>query len=270
MRLGVLLLFALSIAGGCATGQRVDNLAAGQTGWLAYPSSVTPSVILQGELLFPENSQGRVPAMVIAHASAGLDARSERWARFFREHGFATMKIDYFGPRGVRADSAEQPVPTNDVFDALRLLTTHPRIDLDRIGVIGFSRGAHLAVNSASPGLRDTGGHHFAAHVGLYPTCGLTDVGRDKLTSPILILVGSDDDICPVVQCEILVKGGLERGRDVRLIVYDGAQHGWDGDYTGVWFHRALNTSYRLKVDSALTERSRRDILDFLKEAMKL
>ncbi|HMX16934.1 MAG TPA: hypothetical protein PK375_11630 [Rhodocyclaceae bacterium] len=32
-------------------------------------------------------------------------------------------------------------------------------------------------------------------------------------------------------------------GRDLTLRIYEGARHGWNGEYTGVWFHRALNTS---------------------------
>lgn len=261
--------FALLLAlAGCAGGPPITDLAQGPEGWVSYPSTAE-KVTLRGDLQFPKGATGRIPAIVIAHASGGLDERSERWARFFRERGIATFKIDYFGPRGITADSAKQPVPTYDTIDALQLLATHPRIDPGRIAVIGFSRGAHLAINSASPGY--TGSDlRFAAHVGLYPTCGLTHIGKGDASAPILILVGSDDDLCPVVQCETLRDDGLAKGRSVTLKVYEGAQHGWDGDYSGIWFHRALNTSYRMRVDRALTDRSQRDVLDFLKGPLKL
>ncbi len=256
------------ILAACAGGTPVANLSQGQEGWIAYPSSAE-KLTLRGDLQFPKGATGKLPAIVIAHARGGVDERSERWARFFRDHGVATFKMDYFGPRGVTASSAVQPLPTYDTLDALHLLASHPRIDARRIAVIGFSRGAHLAINAATPGY--TGSDlRFAAHVGLYPTCGVTHIGKGDASAPILILVGSDDDLSPVVQCETLQKDGSAKGRAVTLKVYEGAQHGWDGDYTGVWFHRALNTSYRMRVDRPLTERSQRDVLEFLKSPLKL
>jgi dienelactone hydrolase len=261
-------IFALGLTGCVSNSPKVTDLALGQSGWIRYPSS-TESISLSGELLFPNDSGRNYPVMILAHGSGGLDNRSENWANFFRQNGYATFKMDYFGPRGVHAKSTTQPVPTNDVFDAVKLLATHPRIDRARIGVIGFSRGGHLAINSASPGTRDLGGNTIAAHVGLYPTCGLTEVGRDKLKAPILVLVGSDDDIAPYVQCEVLIDRAKANGRDARLIVYEGANHSWDDDYTGTYCQPSLNTCYRMRADSALTERSQRDVLEFLRTAMK-
>lgn len=258
----------ISILAGCAGGQKVVDLSQGQSGWVSYPSS-SEKLMLTGELRFPNDSVGKFPAIVIAHGSGGLDERSERWAEYFRKHGIATFKMDYFGPRWVTANSATQPLPTNDTIDALNLLSSHPKIDSSRIAIIGFSRGAHLAINSASPGYTGSS-NRYAAHVGLYPTCGLTYIGKGDASAPILILVGSDDDIAPVVQCETLQADGVAKGRSVTLKIYDGAQHGWDGDYTGVWFHKALNTSYRLRVDRDLTRRSQSDTLDFLKAPLKL
>lgn len=261
-------LLLIAVLSGCAVGQKVTDLFKGQSGWLSYPSSAE-KIALSGELRFPNESVSKVPAIVIAHGSGGLDERSERWAKFLRDQGIATFKIDYFGPRGVSPNSATQPVPTNDTIDALNLLSSHPRIDSSRIAIIGFSRGAHLAINSATPGYTGSN-NRYAAHVGLYPICGLTHIGKGDASAPILILVGDDDDISPVVQCETLQADGLQKGRSVSLRVYEGAQHGWDGDFTGVWFHRALNTSYRLRADENLTRRSQREVLDFLKAPLKL
>ena len=82
--------------------------------------------------------------MIILHASGGLDARNGRWSRLLQQQGYATFQLDYFGPRGVTADSRKQPTPVRDVAEALRLLASHPRVDPKRVAVIGFSRRARL------------------------------------------------------------------------------------------------------------------------------
>lgn len=245
------------VLAGCATGQKVTDLSKGETGWLSYPSSVE-KISLSGHLALPENAQGRVPAMIIAHASGGTDARDERWARFLTGNGIAAFRIDYFGPRGITAHSRFQPVPHHDAADALRLLSTHPRIDPKRIGIIGFSRGANIAVHAANT-------EGFAAHVGLYPSCMAVSVNRGGSKAPVLILVGGLDDLVPVSSCDFMVRQARQDKRQVELKVYEKAHHGWDGDFSGVFHHRAINKSYRLQPDRQVTEQSRADVLEFLK-----
>jgi len=125
----MLTLVAATMMAGCVTtGVKVSDLSQGQSGWLSYPSSAEP-IQLSGELLFPSESSSKLPAMILAHgsgvwtivANAGqsslgkTDTPRSRWTISAREVS--------------RKKSTIQPVPTNDVFDALRLLTSHPRID---------------------------------------------------------------------------------------------------------------------------------------------
>lgn len=253
------------LLGGCA-GQSVTDLSGGQVGWVSYPST-WEKIDIRGELVLPDKARGRVPAMIIAHASGGLDRRNERWAVFLREHGMATFQLDYFGPRGIDRNSASQPMPTYDAYDALRLLATHPMIDARRIGIIGFSRGAQIALGAANAPPSLTGGQRFAAHVALYPSCGTASLAKGGSGAPVLVLVGTRDDLTSVTSCERLIEDARAVGRDATLIVYEGAYHGWDGDYNGVWFHRAINRSYAMYPDQLTTEKSRTDVLVFLKKA---
>jgi dienelactone hydrolase len=89
--------------------------------------------------------------MVIAHGSAGVDTRETAWADRLGALGLATFVVDSFTPRNVRetaTDQARLPTAANvaDALAALRLLATHPRIDPDRIGIIGFSKGGQVAL----------------------------------------------------------------------------------------------------------------------------
>ena len=106
--LGIVAAFLL---GGCA-GQQVADLGAGQVGWVSYPSTWEKGLTLRGELVLPERIEGKLPAMVVAHGSGGLDARNTRWAAFLRQHGVASFQIAYFASRNVDANSARQPEPT--------------------------------------------------------------------------------------------------------------------------------------------------------------
>lgn len=262
------ILSLLVLLSACASGTKVADLTEGQAGWVTYPSSVE-KIDLSGQLVLPERAAARVPAMIIAHASGGLDGRNERWARFLREHGIATFQIDYFGPRAVTAHSVFQPLPVHDAYDALRLLATHPRIDPTRIGIIGFSRGANIALLAANAGAETAGGHRFAAHVALYPSCAMARLWKGGSGAPVLLLAGSRDDLVPVSECERLAEAARSVGREITLTVYDGAYHGWDGDTRGVWFHRAINRSYTMLPDESVTARSRKDVLAFLQQALR-
>lgn len=252
-----------------ACGTPVTDLRNAPTsGDLRFPSS-KDNIALRGILDWPGNAPpgSKVPAVVILHASGGVDARNASWSRWFRSQGYATLQVDYFGPRGIDSHSPTQPTPAFDAPEALKLLSTHPLIDARRIAVIGFSRGGTMALRaSAHMPFNDEPGPHFGAYIALYPDCwnGYTG-GRG---APLLLLVGSQDDLAPVAQCDAVIKHARSAGRDARLIVYEGAAHGWDGSFTGTWFHPAAGRSYSMAVDTRVTDRSRADVLKFLNEVM--
>lgn len=70
--------------------------------------------------------------------------------------------------------------------------------------------------------------------------------------------------------CYRLAKNAKEAGRDVKVIVYEGGYHAWDGSFSGSWFHAAANVQAEFRVDSEITKKSRKDVLEFLKGPLKL
>lgn len=262
MQRGFFALVVVALLAGCASGEKVTDLRNGNTGLLSYPSSVD-NITLRGHLILPQNAAGRVPAMVVAHGSGGPGRREDEWSRFLAEHGIAAFRVDYFGPRNIHAQSKFQPVPHHDANDALSLLKTHPRIDPERIGIIGFSRGAAIALHAANT-------EGFAAHVGLYPVCGAVGIYNRVASAPALVLIGGRDELVPVFSCEVLVDSARRLGRQVDLKVYPTAYHAWDGDYSGVFYHVAINRSYRMEPDREITQLSRNDVLRFLRNALRM
>jgi dienelactone hydrolase len=94
----------------------------------------------------PDRSGVRRPAVIVLSGSGGgFDVDK---AAVLSRHGFATLALAYFGipplPRWLHR------VPLECVELALAWLAAQPEIDPDRIGVLGISRGAELALLSAA------------------------------------------------------------------------------------------------------------------------
>lgn len=234
---------------------------------LAYPAR-GENIELASELALPGGRTGPLPAVIVVHGSSGVGKREAAWAAFFRQQGYATLVIDYFGPRGVTSKSPRQPTPVGDVFEALVRLAAHPRIDPARIVVVGFSRGAVMSVDASNDGGDSTAGVRAAAHVALYPGCRRGRIDSARTLPPLLILLGTEDSYTTVSECQGLVSWGALRGRAVELVVYEGATHAWDAEFDGTFHHQAANKTVTLRSSKELTERARADVMAFLGRAL--
>ncbi|KAF0224823.1 MAG: alpha/beta [Rhodospirillaceae bacterium] len=221
-------------------------------------------VDLVGELTFPAGETGRPPVMIVVHGSSGLSQREAEWAAFLRQRGIATFVVDYFGPRGVTARSPVQPTPVTDIFQAMLLLAGDARIDSNRIGLIGFSRGASMALAAANDGGRSTGGVKAALAVALYPGCRRAVIDADSTLPPVLILIGSEDSYSTVAECQWVAGTAVGTGRTVELKIYEGATHAWDGGKDATFFHEAAAKTVVVRASAEFTARARADVQDFL------
>ncbi len=225
------------------------------SGRYAFPSS-TPkdlaelargagdTVAVTGQLFMPPG-EGKVPAVVLLHGSGGVyEALLDFWPKQFESAGFATFVPDMFGARGVSStveDQSAVPLAADmaDAFGALRLLATHPRIDPQRIAVMGFSRGGiaalRVGVEKIIAGQKLPEGLRFAA---LIPTYAGGCVGVVRLVvkpgvfsaSPILFIHGDADDYTPIAPCQDYAQRIREAGTPVRFEVIPGARHKFDSD----------------------------------------
>src|SRR5688500_7137641 len=229
------------------------ELAAGQTGTI-YFLSVTPRnrwqlarrkydpapVVISGILFMPKAVTGKIPAMVIAPGSGGVGKKDlERWAPLFTNAGIAAFVVDSFTQRGIASTSEDQsqlsPAANDaDAFAALKLLATHPSIDRDRIGIIGFSRGGATALATAMDRFRRgviEDDLKFAAHVAFYPPCGVRYGAATNPTTgaPIMMALGEKDDYTPIKPCLDYSSDMKRHAVDVTAIVYANSYHGFDG-----------------------------------------
>jgi dienelactone hydrolase len=244
LRATVVLLGLLWTAG--AQAQAVVDLRDGRSGEIRFastsPSGPTalmggtgPGVEIVGMLSLPPGT-ARVPAMVVVHGSGGVSAgREHAWAKRLLDMGVAAFVTDSFQPRGVTSTAEDQSRVSTmsmvaDAFNALKLLATHPRIDANRIGIMGFSKGGQVSLyTELEPFRRAVAGDlRFATHVPLYPSCALPYLAREITRAPMLVLMGDADDYTPAVQCERYIEWFRGKGAPIRSIVYPGASHGFD------------------------------------------
>ena len=243
-------LLGLLLAGtAMAADPPVQDLADGRTGKI-YFESVTPTGFFQlakheataktvifGTLSLPKKATAPVPAMVIAHGSGGVSNEREFWwADQLSDMGVAAFVVDSFTPRGIRETATDQTQLSTaanvaDALVALRLLVTHPRLDRQRIGIMGFSKGGQVALYTALEPFRRaviTEQTRFAAHAPLYPGCNSWQVSDQVTGAPMLMLLGGRDNYTPPEPCQEYAQWFKVRNTDVTVIVYPNAYHGFD------------------------------------------
>lgn len=194
------------------------------------------------ELFFPAGKE-KVPAIVLLHDSSGMTLLPgtifRECSRILAREGFAVVLVHYFDSTGhtsLRPEEVRQAKQHWDVWlDAVRLAVRktaeHPRIDADRIGVLGFSLGAYLATAAATDRALNVAA--VAEFFGGLPT------GFHKLAGnlpPVLIVHGKSDNIVPPDEAEGLQKLLAAHKVPVEVRFYNcghlflGAQLRWSRD----------------------------------------
>jgi dienelactone hydrolase len=202
--------------------------------------ATTGTVTVKAHLGFPEKMKDHYPAVIVVHTIAGYrDANEGYAAAEFRKVGFATLTYDSFAARGttgaaLSGSSGYLPVGVADAYAALRFLSGEPRIDADRIAIIGFSYGGEVAQLTAFETLRpalNSGSGRFAAHVAFYPAGNFGAIAEPGAYtgSPVLMLLGGKDDNLPVSKIEGYLAYARAAGvpAPIETAIYPGAYHAW-------------------------------------------
>jgi dienelactone hydrolase len=193
--------------------------------------------MIAGELRIPKPGTDRLPAVVLVHGSGGVGFNSGMWAGELNKAGFATFVTDSFTGRGITNTITDQSqlssyTMMNDAFAALAMLAKHPRIDPDKIAVMGFSKGAVPSVYASINRFQNTyasEGASFAAYIGFYTPCNTALIDDEKVSAkPIRLYHGIADDWVPVGPCRDYVARLKKAGANIDLVEYPGATHAFD------------------------------------------
>jgi dienelactone hydrolase len=207
----------------------------------------TKPTTVAGELYLPAKASGPLPALVLMHGSGGLQGPTgtniRKWANTFAGWGVAALVVDSFGPRGIKETATNQAqlsawADVADTLAALKTLAADSRIDKDRIGIVGWSRGGSTAYKTALETVRRsviTDDLKFALHIAFY---GAGDVQfRDRATdkSPMLFLHGEADNYTVMGPTREFADWAQSQGNPVSFITYPKTYHDFDvqGGFAG-------------------------------------
>jgi len=196
-----------------------------------------------GHLYLPQNAStsNKVPLMLILHGSGGTwSGREVRHAELLRQNGIGVLVIDTFSNRGLskkdkyipRLMEVNFPDQLADAFGALNALQSHPFVDGNNIGVMGYSMGGISTILAAYENVAafsSTNNERFALHIAFYPPCVVQPKQRIPTGAPVVSLWGLEDESTPKLKCDGFLRVFEEEGSFVRTLWYEGASHGWNG-----------------------------------------
>lgn len=198
--------------------------------------SGTPATI-GAELRLPNSNTG-LPVVILVHGSDGPTSGAvSAWRRILDKQGVATLRLDSFTGRNIKEVETDQQRlgffnAIYDVYRAVDVVANYPRIDKDRIVVMGFSRGGTVAMYGALRRFQDAYGPkqaRIAAYVPFYASCnyGLAH-DTDFAEAPVRAFHGEADDWVLAAPCHDLVERARAAGRDVTMTSFPDVRHAFD------------------------------------------
>ncbi len=254
--------------------------------YVTFASLHSPPLTIAARLMVPQ-AEGRSPAVILLHGSAGPSTREGGYAEALHAAGFVTLEPDQWSARGLAGGSEGRPktiVETlPDVYGARAYLAARDDVDPARIGVMGFSFGGVATMLAATHTHNDRflPGGNFAALMPVYPACwtynklpghefaGLVD-------APLLLVTGALDQYDDDPEAgQKLIAGLPEKDRKrVRTHVFADSHHCFDMPGVDVvvedpMCHRGESGKVIMRHNPQATSEAHRLCVRFFSEALK-
>lgn len=195
------------------------------------------------DCFIPSSNEQRFPAVISLHGSGGGYAGMSEPARLLAQQGFAVYILHYFDRTGTSFADKQTifknfPIWMKTLWDAVSYVEKQPQVDIERIGLMGFSLGAYLSLSAASIDKRVRAVVEFFG--GLPKEMKLFM----RRLCPVLILHGDADPTVPVEEAYHLKQVLEKKGIPYEMQIYPGAGHGFSGD---VWRDAGMRSYAFLK-----------------------
>jgi carboxymethylenebutenolidase len=189
--------------------------------------------------------------VILLPGAAGWRPVYAELARIYADSGFVTLALDYHaetGIPGVRSDEKLQKWPQwqATVRNAAAYLRGLPSVSNRLVGLVGYSRGAFLAVSVASS-MPAVGAvvDYFGGGGG-----GTESIEQEaKGFPPLLILHGDGDNVVPVRFAYQLRDAVTAGGGEVELHVYPGADHAFNAPFSSAYSEAAASDAFARSIE---------------------
>lgn len=171
----------------------------------------------------------KAPAVLLLHGAEGLILANgyRAAAHLLAAKGIGVAFVHYFNSTGQKTaeiDGMKRHFPAwaRAVRDGLSWLGEQPGIDPQRLGIVGISLGAALALYVASHGES-----RIKAIVDFFGPVSAGVLPKDPKLPPVLILHGTKDEIVPLVHPRTLEAWLKKAGTPYEIKIYPGQGHGF-------------------------------------------
>lgn len=178
---------------------------------------------------------GPRPAVLVIQEAFGLNGHIRDVTRRIAAEGYVALAPDLYwrGGKGrtvayedlgeaIRImQTLKDPEVVADVGSAIAYLKTQPSVRADRLGITGFCMGGRVSYLVACE-LPD----EIRAAAPFYGG-GIPIDKTSKLKAPVLAFFGEKDDFIPLEFVEQLRKEAAKQKKQVEIVVYPGAGHGF-------------------------------------------
>ena len=197
---------------------------------------------ITGLLTLPKKKQKKYPVMImIMNSACGYGFRNFTLGDDIKREGVATLELENCIPRGLSIynmiiqgnfDKLTPWMGAADALYALKFLHKHPKINPEKIGIVGFSWGGNVAVYTAldiirKPIIKDDNINDFALRVGFYPYCRYLDP-QGVTKNKIHMFAGAEDQTTLALFCKDMTDSINKFGGNASIDIYPGAYHNFD------------------------------------------
>ena len=190
-----------------------------------------------GTLIIPDSTHlEKIPLIIGVAGSYGWGEHHFQYLEMFRQMGIATFELNSFKSRNITSTVGSQTEITMaamilDAYRALEVLASHPKIDKEKISIVGWSLGGGVTLFSGWLPVKNAINKelNFASHLAFYPPCFIDPENTDFTKSPIHIFIGELDNWTPAKPCEDLASK-LKPNTNIDVTVFKSSYHSFDTD----------------------------------------
>ena len=190
-----------------------------------------------GTLIIPDSTHlEKIPLIIGVAGSYGWGEHHFQYLEMFRQMGIATFELNSFKSRNITSTVGSQTEITMaamilDAYRALEVLSSHPKIDKEKISIVGWSLGGGVTLFSGWLPVKNAINKelNFASHLAFYPPCFIDPENTDFTKSPIHIFIGELDNWTPAKPCEDLASK-LKPNTNINVTVFESSYHSFDTD----------------------------------------